>query len=66
MILEVSGTVQLHSTRDPNQRAVPQTAALSRRPPDTGGRCPRATVVLSDLHKERLNRAGGDGPPQRL
>ncbi len=54
MILEASGTVQLHSTRDPNQRAAPQTLLY------TGDRLTLAAdaqvqlVILSDLHKERL------------
>ena len=54
MILEASGTVQLQSTRDPRQRAVPQTLLY------TGDRLSLAAdaqvqlVVLSDLHKERL------------
>ncbi|HKI38005.1 MAG TPA: bifunctional serine/threonine-protein kinase/formylglycine-generating enzyme family protein [Gemmataceae bacterium] len=58
MILEVRGTVQLQSTRDPNQRAVPQTLLYS------GDRLTLATdaqvqlVVLSDLHKERLKSGG--------
>jgi formylglycine-generating enzyme required for sulfatase activity len=54
MILEVRGTVQLHSTRDPKLRAVPQTLLYS------GDRLSLAAdghvqlIVLSNLHKERL------------
>ena len=54
MILEVSGTVQLQSTRDANSPAVPQTLLY------TGDRLALADdahvqlVILSDLHKERL------------
>jgi formylglycine-generating enzyme required for sulfatase activity/tRNA A-37 threonylcarbamoyl transferase component Bud32 len=54
MILEVRGTVQLQSTRNPEQRAVPQTLLY------TGDRLSLAAdaqvqlVILSDLHKERL------------
>jgi formylglycine-generating enzyme required for sulfatase activity len=54
MILEVSGTVHLQSTRDPNQRALPQALLY------TGDRLRLAAdgrvqlVVLSDWHKERL------------
>jgi serine/threonine protein kinase/formylglycine-generating enzyme required for sulfatase activity len=57
VLLEVSGTVQLQSTRNPNQRAVPQALLY------TGDRLTLAAdaqvqlVFLSDLHKERL-RAG--------
>jgi formylglycine-generating enzyme required for sulfatase activity len=54
MILEVRGTVQLQSTKQPNQRAVAQTLLYA------GDRLSLATdaqvqlVILSDLHKERL------------
>ena len=54
MILEVSGTVQLQSTRDPKQRAVLQTLLYA------GDRLTLAAdgkvqlVYLSDLHKERI------------
>ena len=57
MILEVTGTVQLHSTRDAKQRAVPQTLLYA------GDRLTLAAdgkvqlVYLSDLHKERLKPA---------
>jgi formylglycine-generating enzyme required for sulfatase activity len=54
MILEASGTVQLHSTQNPNRRPVPQTLLY-------GGDCLTLAadaqvqlVVLSDWHKERL------------
>jgi len=64
MLLEVSGTVQLHSTRNPNQRAVPQTLVY------TGDRLTLGTdgqvqlVILSDLHKERL-RPGAEAMVRR-
>jgi serine/threonine protein kinase/formylglycine-generating enzyme required for sulfatase activity len=64
MILEVRGAVQLQSTRDPNQRAVPQTLLYS------GDRLSLAAdgrvqlVVLSDLHKERL-RPGAEATIRR-
>jgi len=54
MILECSGTVQLHSTRDPKQRAVPQTLLHA------GDRLSLAAdghvqlLLLFDWHKERL------------
>jgi formylglycine-generating enzyme required for sulfatase activity len=54
MILETSGTVQLHSARFPKQRAVKQTLLYA------GDRLSLAAdggvqlVILSDLHKERL------------
>ncbi len=54
MILESRGTVQLYSTRNPKQRALPQTLLY------TGDRLSLAAdaevqlVILSDLHKERL------------
>ena len=57
MILEASGTVQLHSTRDPNQRAVPQTLLY------TGDRLTLAAdaqvqlVVLSDCTRNGCDRA---------
>jgi formylglycine-generating enzyme required for sulfatase activity len=64
MILEVTGTVQLQSTRNPNQRAVPQTLLY------TGDRLSLAAdgqvqlVILSDLHKERL-RPGAEATVRR-
>ena len=64
MILEVSGTVQLRSTRDINQRAIPQTLLY------TGDRLTLAAdahvqlVILSDLHKERL-RPGTEATVRR-
>ncbi len=64
MILEASGAVQLHSTRDANQRAVPQALLY------TGDRLTLADdaqvqlVVLSDLHKERL-RPGAEATIRR-
>jgi formylglycine-generating enzyme required for sulfatase activity len=54
MILEVSGTVQLQSVRNPKQQAVPQTLLHA------GDRLTLAAdgqvrlVFLSDLHQERL------------
>ncbi len=64
MILEASGTVQLHSTRDTNQRAVPQALLYS------GDRLSLATdaqvqlVILSDLHTEWL-RPGTEATVRR-
>ncbi len=64
MILEASGTVQLQSIRDGNQRAVPQTLLY------TGDRLTLAAdaqvqlVVLADWHKERL-RSGTEATVRR-
>jgi formylglycine-generating enzyme required for sulfatase activity len=57
MILEVRGTVQLQSTRDPNQRALPQSLLYTgdRLSLGTDGRV--QVVILSDLHKEWLRPA---------
>ncbi len=54
MILEVSGTVQLHSTRDANQRAVPQTLLYAGDRLALAADAQVQLVFLSDLHKERL------------
>ncbi len=64
MILEASGTVQLRSNRNPNQRAVPQALLY------TGDRLTLADdaqvqlLVLSDWHKERL-RPGTEATVRR-
>jgi serine/threonine protein kinase/formylglycine-generating enzyme required for sulfatase activity len=64
MILEASGAVQLQSTRNPNQQALPQTLLY------TGDRLSLAAdagvqlVILSDLHKERL-RPGAEATVRR-
>ncbi len=64
MILEASGAVQLHSTRNPNQRATPQALLY------TGDRLTLAAdaqvrlIVLSDWHKERL-RPGAEATIRR-
>ncbi len=54
MILESRGTVQLHSTRDPNQQPVPQTLLYTGDRLSLGADAQVQLVVLSDLHKERL------------
>jgi formylglycine-generating enzyme required for sulfatase activity len=54
MILEVSGAVRLQSTRDPNQRAVPQTLLYTADRLSLGADGHVRIVVLSDLHQERL------------
>lgn len=54
MILEVSGAVQLKSTRDANQRAVPQTLLYAGDRVSLGADAQVQLVILSDLHKERL------------
>ncbi len=54
MILEASGTVQLHSTRDPKQRAVPQTLLYAGDRLTLAADAQVQLVVLSDWHKERL------------
>jgi formylglycine-generating enzyme required for sulfatase activity len=64
MILEVGGTAQLQSTRNPKQRAVPQALLY------TGDRLSLGTdgqvqlVILSDLHKEWL-QAGREATVRR-
>jgi formylglycine-generating enzyme required for sulfatase activity len=55
MILEVRGTVQLQSTRDPNQRAVPQALLYTGDRLSLGTDAQVQLVILSDLHQERLN-----------
>ncbi|HYT89453.1 MAG TPA: bifunctional serine/threonine-protein kinase/formylglycine-generating enzyme family protein [Gemmataceae bacterium] len=54
MILEVSGTVQLQSTRNPNQRAVPRTLLYTGDCLTPAADAQVQLVFLSDLHKERL------------
>ncbi len=54
MILESRGTVQLQSSRDPNQRALPQTLLYTGDRLSLGADAQVQLVVLSDLHKERL------------
>ena len=54
MILESRGTVQLHSTRDRNQRAIPQTLLYTSDRLSLGADAQVQLVILSDLHKERL------------
>src|SRR5262249_42887285 len=57
MLLEVSGTVQLQSTRDPNQQPVPQTLLYSGDRLSLAADAQVQMVFLSDLHKERLQSA---------
>jgi formylglycine-generating enzyme required for sulfatase activity len=54
MILEASGAVRLHSTRDPNLRAVPQTLLYGGDRLSLGPDAEVRLVVLSDLHQEWL------------
>jgi formylglycine-generating enzyme required for sulfatase activity len=54
MILEASGTVQLQSTRDPNQQPVPQTLLYTGDRLTLGADAGVQLIVLSDWHKERL------------
>ena len=54
MILEVSGTVQLQSTRDVNQLALPQTLLYAGDRLRLAADAHVQLVILSDLHKERL------------
>ena len=54
MILEASGSVQLHSTQDPNRRAVPQTLLYTGDRLSLGPDGQVQLVILADLHKERL------------
>ena len=64
MILEVSGQMQLQSTRDPNQRPVPQTLLYSGDRLSLAADAQVQLVVLSDLHKERL-RSGREATVRR-
>jgi formylglycine-generating enzyme required for sulfatase activity len=57
MLLEVSGTVQLQSTRNPNQQPVPQTLLYSGDRLSLAADAQVQMVFLSDLHKERLQSA---------
>lgn len=54
MILEARGTVQLQSTRDPKQQAVPQALLYLGDRLSLGADGQVQLVVVSDLHKERL------------
>jgi formylglycine-generating enzyme required for sulfatase activity len=54
MILEASGPVQVHSTRDPTQRAVPQTLLYTGDRLRLGPAARVQLLILSDLHQERL------------
>jgi formylglycine-generating enzyme required for sulfatase activity len=54
MILEASGPVQVHATRDPTQRAVPQTLLYTGDRLRLGPAARVQLVILSDLHQERL------------
>jgi formylglycine-generating enzyme required for sulfatase activity len=64
MILEARGAVQLQSTRDPGQRARPQTLLYSGDRLRLGADSHVELVVLSDLHKERL-RPGTEATVRR-
>ena len=67
MILEVSGTVQLQSTRDAKPAGGSPGAALCRRPPEPGGRRPGATRgPVRPAQGTAPTGNGGDDPPQRL
>jgi serine/threonine protein kinase/formylglycine-generating enzyme required for sulfatase activity len=54
MILQVSGTVQLQSARNPNQRAVPQALLYKGDVLTLAADAQVQLVSLSDLHQERL------------
>jgi serine/threonine protein kinase/formylglycine-generating enzyme required for sulfatase activity len=54
MILEVGGAVRLQSTRNPNQRAVPQALLYAGDRLVLAADAQVQLVILSDLHKERL------------
>jgi formylglycine-generating enzyme required for sulfatase activity len=54
MILEARGTVQLRSTTDPKRRAVPHALLYTGDCLSLGADGQVQLVVLSDLHKERL------------
>ncbi len=58
MILEARGAVQLHSALGLNQAAVPQLLLFPGDRLQLGTDADVQLIVLSDLHKERLNPAG--------
>jgi formylglycine-generating enzyme required for sulfatase activity len=64
MILEASGAVQLHSTRDPNLRAVPQALLYGGDRLSLGPDAEVRLVALSDLHQEWL-RPGREATVRR-
>jgi formylglycine-generating enzyme required for sulfatase activity len=64
MILEVHGAVQLQSTRNPYQRAVPNTRLYSGDRLNLAADAQVLLVILSDLHKERL-RPGTEATVRR-
>jgi formylglycine-generating enzyme required for sulfatase activity len=64
MILEVRGTVQLQSTRNPKQRAVPQALLYTGDRLSLGTDAQVQLVILSDLHKEWL-KAGSEATVRR-
>jgi hypothetical protein len=64
MILEVRGTVQLQSTRNPRQRVVPQALLYTGDRLSLGTDARVQLVILSDLHKEWL-KAGREATVRR-
>jgi formylglycine-generating enzyme required for sulfatase activity len=64
MILQSSGTVQLHPTRNPDSRAVPQTLLYAGDRLSLAANARVRLVVLSDLHQEQL-RAGTEATVRR-
>jgi formylglycine-generating enzyme required for sulfatase activity len=73
MILEARGSVQLHAARGVNQPAVPQLLLFPGDRLQLGADADVQLLVLSDLHKERLNPAStvtvrrkGCEPPEAI
>jgi formylglycine-generating enzyme required for sulfatase activity len=64
MLLEVHGTVGLHSARDPDQRPVPQALLYSGDRLDLADDAAVRLVVLFDLHQEQL-RPGWEATVRR-
>src|SRR5262249_36393867 len=54
MLLEVRGTVQLHSTRNTKQQAAPQALLYGGDRLSLAGGAQVRLVILSDLHQEQL------------
>jgi len=57
MILEARGAIQLHAARGTNQQAVPQLLLFPGDRLKLGADAGVQLIVLSELHKERLNPA---------
>jgi len=64
MILEARGAVELQSSKDPNQRAIPQALLYVGDRLRMGADAQVRLVVLSDLHQERL-RPGREATVRR-